>query len=446
MKANYVLVDQKGASPIYMIPKDIESLIKKDLVPDVLKKPLSPSTYKDYFAALLYAEDFYVEKWNDFQLRNVTLQLHEAAIYNKSAKNESAKKDDKIFVAFKIDSAPAKRPFLLSRDFVFVQRSDGKNKKFQGILYRVVKSTMVLVEFDEEFYAQHHPDRKYDISFSFNRVSLKRAHQAISAASSGLFKHYLFPENAIRNSISPFISGSAPCVYNNSQLDLNSNSAVHRILSFKGHPPYLVEGPLCVSSYCGLKNLSKTGRVVREAVLQIYQRSSSNCRILICSPLNSTGDILMRSLKKHKFPESVMFRANAAFREVDGVPDDILPLCAYEGECFSLPSLGELKQFRVIFSTFVSSFRLLNHGINAGHFSHIFLVDSSSATEPETMIPLSSFANENTSVILTGAPNDRTRWVRSDIARNNGLRISYFERLRASNIYSTSNPTFITQL
>jgi helicase MOV-10 len=57
-KASYVL--EKG-SPIYLIPEDIKGLIKKDIVPAVLKQPLSPSTYKHYFAALLYAEDFYLE-------------------------------------------------------------------------------------------------------------------------------------------------------------------------------------------------------------------------------------------------------------------------------------------------------------------------------------------------------------------------------------------------
>ncbi|KAL6531999.1 hypothetical protein OROGR_013969 [Orobanche gracilis] len=141
-----------------------------------------------------------------------------------------------------------------------------------------------------------------------------------------------------------------------------------------------------------------------------------------------------------------MFRANAAFREVDEVPADIIPLCVYEGECFSFPSREELKQFKVIFSTFVSSSRLVNQGIAAGHFSHIFLVDSSSANEPETMIPLSSYANEKTNVILTGAPTNRTGWVRSDIARRNGLMVSYFERLRATNVYNSSDPAFITQL
>ena len=52
---------EKDPLPIYIIPKDIKDSIEKDIVPGVLNKPLSPSTYTDYFAALLYAEDHYIE-------------------------------------------------------------------------------------------------------------------------------------------------------------------------------------------------------------------------------------------------------------------------------------------------------------------------------------------------------------------------------------------------
>lgn len=141
-----------------------------------------------------------------------------------------------------------------------------------------------------------------------------------------------------------------------------------------------------------------------------------------------------------------MFRANAAFRELDEVPDDVLPSCRYKGECFSCPPLQELRAFRVIFSTFVSSFRLHTVGISAGHFSHIFLVDASLAIEPETMIPLSNMAGEETAVIVTGSLEDNVGRVRSYIARSNGLRVSYFERLRKSSRYSSFDPVFITKL
>ncbi|KAJ4710486.1 P-loop containing nucleoside triphosphate hydrolase [Melia azedarach] len=448
-KANYTLI-QKGKMPIYKIPKDIENLIKKDNVPDILKKPLSPSTYKDYFAALLYAEDFYHEKWSNYQLKNVTLELHVAEIYDRSTEKKnlkkSHKKDDKFFVAFKIDSVRERRPFLLSRDFVYARRSGSESRKFQGFLYRVVKSTTVLVEFEKDFYTQHRPNCLYDISFSFNRVCLKRAHQAIEAASDPLFKNFLFPDCVSRKNIPP----SALYLYSNYRLDSDSSSAVRQILSIEGQPPYLVEGPLSVevlkNEYGDITEIvpSKTGIVVRQAVLQIYQHSLKS-RILICAPMNRTCDVLMGDLMDD-IPESDMFRANAAFREMDGVPDDILPLCLYEGECFSCPSLEDLREYRVVFSTFVSSFRLHNEGITAGHFTHIFLVDASSAIEPETIIPLSNLADENTTVIVTGSRYDYPSWVRSDIARLNGLRTSYFERLCESKSYQSSNPRFITQL
>ncbi len=51
----------ENGTPLYAIPEDIKALIKRDIVPPVLKQPLSPSTYKAYFAALLYAEDYYLE-------------------------------------------------------------------------------------------------------------------------------------------------------------------------------------------------------------------------------------------------------------------------------------------------------------------------------------------------------------------------------------------------
>ncbi|KAJ6774885.1 DNA2/NAM7 HELICASE FAMILY [Salix purpurea] len=432
------------ASPnsIYAVPKDIEDLLKRDIVPEVLNELLSPSTYKDYFAALLYAEDFYTEKWSEFQMEKITLKLQEAAIIKKSGRNEyfskSHEKDDKTFVEFEIDSCRERRPFLLSRDFALARPSGQKTEPYQGVIYRVVKNNIVLVEFGEDFYLQHHSTRKYDVSFSFNRVCLKRAHQAIEAASDPSFKNFLFPGFAHRKSIPT----STPLHFFNHKLDVHQRSAVQEILSFRGSPPYVVEGPLCSQKYS--KHLSRTGLVVQEAVLQIYQRSSKH-RILICAPINRTCDDLMQSLK-NDIPESDMFRANAAFREIDEVPIDILPSCVYEKDCFGCPSIQELRKFRVILSTFVSSFRLHNEGIVAGHFSHMFLVDASSATEPETMVALTNLAGENTAVIVTGAPGNRPGWVRSHIAREKGLMRSYFERIRDSQPYSSLHPKFIKQL
>ncbi|KAI5348465.1 hypothetical protein L3X38_001352 [Prunus dulcis] len=164
---------------------------------------------------------------------------------------------------------------------------------------------------------------------------------------------------------------------------------------------------------------------------------STENRILIYAHNNHCWDVLMRSLLK-VIPESDMFRANAAFREIDGVPEDILPSCLYKEPYFSCPPTEELKKFRVIFSTFTSSFRLHHKGLNAGHFSHIFLVDASSAIEPETVVALTNFADKNTTVIVTGERGNRSHWVRAEIAREKGLKISL--------PYRSLSPMFITQL
>ena len=97
-------------------------------------------------------------------------------------------------------------------------------------------------------------------------------------------------------------------------------------------------------------------------------------------------------------------------------------------------------------STFVSSFRLHNEGIEGGHFTHIFLVDASSAIEPEVLVPLTNLTNASTNVVITGAPENQSGWVRSTIARQNGLKTSYFERLRQSKLYRDLNPESITQI
>lgn len=62
-KAKYARLPEKTSS-IFMIPKDIKNFIKNEIVPEVLRKPLSLSTYTDYFAVLLYAEDYYTEVIN----------------------------------------------------------------------------------------------------------------------------------------------------------------------------------------------------------------------------------------------------------------------------------------------------------------------------------------------------------------------------------------------
>ncbi|KAM7272997.1 hypothetical protein ACFE04_027661 [Oxalis oulophora] len=430
-RSRYVILKENST---YKIPKHMEDLMKNNIVPQVLYKPLSQSTYKDYFATLLYAEDFYIEKWNNFLLKDVTLELEDAEIYKKKQmlRNHEDDKRTRIFVKFEIKYIPQERPFLLSRDFIFAQPlGSRKAKLYEGVIYRVVRSNIVLAEFGDDFHHHHEPTRKYNVSFSFNRVCLKRAHEAIESASGSLFKDFIFPEDfSSRKHFSPSLLFPFVC---NFKLDQSQRAAVAAILSLDSAPPYLIDDSGAPYDF----RSSRLKSVILESVLQIYQKRNPIYRILIGAPANRSLDELITSLKG-KIPESHMFRANATFRQRVDVPEDILSSCRYkeDKDCFICPPLKELLKFQVIFTTFMSSVRLRDKGISSGHFSHIFLLDASLTTEPEALVPLASFANTNTAVVVTGKYGQSSTCVRSDIGRKKGLKMSYFERLRNTLLYN----------
>ncbi|XP_010249485.1 PREDICTED: uncharacterized protein LOC104592041 [Nelumbo nucifera] len=430
---------KKHNIPIYAIPEDFKDLIEKDIVPGVLKKPLSPSTYKDYFAALLYAEDFYVEKWKekwkDFHLPNVTLKLHKGEIKKKREAIKKKKSDKKIFVEFQIDLDPKHRPFFLSRDYVYV-RPSGKEVQFQGIIYAVRQRNLIIAEFGGDFLSQHTWNCKHNVTFELNRFCLKRAHQAVEASYDPFFWSFLFPDEVSKVSIPASLGISSD--QNLKLQEILLAQTISRLLS--GSRLHLIEGQLSVDPHHD--TLSTTGVVIKKLIIQLYQ-TSPDCRILVSTSRNRACDLLLGSLMK-EIPKSHMFRGNATFRGYDDVLDDILPLCSYEEEeeLFTWPSVEELQNFKVIISTYITSARLHEHGICAGHFSHIFLVDASSVTEPEAIVSLVNLADNRTCVIVTGALGNCSRFVRSEIGRANGLKVSYFQRLLKREPYQTLNPIY----
>ncbi|CAD5195100.1 unnamed protein product [Musa acuminata subsp. malaccensis] len=449
----------KRTTPRYDIPEHLQVMIKRDIVPPVLKMPLSPQNYAEYFATLLYAEDYEQEKLSDYLLSEVTLDLRpktEFRTRNAGQTGKSSKKQNDVypFVAFEIDAVPERRPYLLSRDYVILKPSGNTDAApFKGVIVRVVKSTTVLAEFELDFHKQHSPAKKYDVNFSFNRVCLKRSHVAVSAATDPLLCKILFPDPT-----PPTNSSCSPIFQASLNIRDSKIRTLRRIQNLEGLVPYLIDGPLIdhrplsdmeaesnLSITGARSNLSITGHIIREAIVRIY-RASSDCRILVCSPRNKTCDALMQSLFD-EIPETKLFRAYAAFRDWDLVPEDIMPTCMYEGECFVCPPPDELQQFAVVASTFMSSFRLHSAGIRADHFTHIFLVDASSAMEPEATVALASLVSEKTVIVITGSLNDGPKWVRSGMARRKtGLKRSLFHRLREREPYRNIDPMYISIL
>ena len=79
------------------------------------------------------------QKWSDYKLLNVTVELHDAAVYMKPDQqkkfHENEETEDKIFVAFKIDNIPERRPYLLSRDLAYARPSGCEVEPFQVVIF-----------------------------------------------------------------------------------------------------------------------------------------------------------------------------------------------------------------------------------------------------------------------------------------------------------------------
>lgn len=70
-----------------------------------------------------------------------------------------------------------------------------------------------------------------------------------------------------------------------------------------------------------------------------------------------------------------------------------------------------------------------------GHFDYIFVDEAGQACEPEVMIPIKTMAGPETNIILSGDPMQLGPIVRSSIARQLGLQMSYLDRLMALDMY-----------
>lgn len=102
---------------------------------------------------------------------------------------------------------------------------------------------------------------------------------------------------------------------------------------------------------------------------------------------------------------------------------------------FAIPPLDILLSYRVVVCTLVSAGILHGIGVRRGHFSHIFVDEAGQATEPMSMIPIKTLANDLANVVLAGDPQQLEAPARSPLARAMGLKLSYLERLMELPLY-----------
>ena len=169
-----------------------------------------------------------------------------------------------------------------------------------------------------------------------------------------------------------------------------------------------------------------------EAILQLLNQSP-RARILVCAPSNSAADIV--ALRLLTLSTDELFRCNASFRDPGSVPPQLAPYTCRSGNTYALPSMDTLTKYKVVVSTCNNASFGYNLGIPQGHWTHIFVDEAGQASEPEVLAAVKPLALEHTRIILSGDPKQLGPIIRSSIAREHGLGVSYMERLMERPIY-----------
>ncbi|KAH0662190.1 hypothetical protein KY284_027121 [Solanum tuberosum] len=377
MRDSYSIFRHKLLS--YPIPRDVRQMIEKKQFPDVIGEGLRRDNYVAYFRTLLAIEEIKMEEdMRDYDMESVTM-----------------KRRGPHFLSLHVPGLAERRPSLVDGDHIFAKLATTYASEiitpYQCYIHRV-EAEEVFLKFDKEFHDNHVGRNLYNVQFAFNRMGVRRLHQAIEATES-LDGEILFPSviSSTRNIQAAVLAPLSSCMLNKEQ-----TSAVEKILGCEGGAPYVIHGP---------PGTGKT-RTLIEAIIQLHIMRK-DARVLVCAPSNSAADHILEKLVSQQnveVQEHEIFRLNALTRLLDDVNPSCLWFCNVEDNAFKCPLLRELRRYRIIISTYASAFLLYAQGIKRGHLSHIFLDEAGQASEPDTMIPLSHLLRKETVVVLAGDP------------------------------------------
>lgn len=235
------------------------------------------------------------------------------------------------------------------------------------------------------------------------------------------------------------ISGEkSDLLWYNKNLNIVQKEAVKNILRGETRPlPYIVFGPPGTGKTC----------TIIEAILQLSVNVRDS-RILVATPTNTAADLLTQQIiDSNLFPdEGHIVRVvgyNAIEREK--IPERLLKYCttidiARPGtakdkmqvtasglklQC----NVNVLKKYRITIATCNLIGSLMQLQFPRDHFTHAVIDECGQCIEPEALIPV-TFLNKLTGqAIFAGDPMQLGPVVLSRHAVNNGLQISFLERL-----------------
>jgi helicase MOV-10 len=145
-------------------------------------------------------------------------------------------------------------------------------------------------------------------------------------------------------------------------------------------------------------------------------RRDEDVRVLVCTPSDGATRLFAERLAATGLDSARLYRLDAS-----------LP---YEEEAISqIPGHERLLAFSVVLSTCSKSAILQNLDVPVGHFSYIVIDEAAQAEEPLVMIPILTFSDQYTNIILAGDPDQLGPIIESPTAARSGLGKSYFQRL-----------------
>ncbi|KAJ1298699.1 hypothetical protein BS78_01G473800 [Paspalum vaginatum] len=404
----------KHRLPQFAIPADIRELIESKQRPDVLSEELSMINYAQFFSTLLVMEEINLEE----EMRTYDMD------------GVSMRRRGMNFLCLEVPGLAEKRPSLVQGDFIVARYAGNDAQPYQGYIHKV-EADEIFLQFDHQFHLNHRDRNLYHVSFMYNRVSMRRLYKSIHDAEF-LGPSILFPCQSPCRAVKRW-----PFKPLNRHINTEQTDAVAKILGCRGVPPYVIHGP---------PGTGKTMTII-EAVLQLYT-TKKRANILICAASNTAADHALEKLlhASYLIRPSDIFRLNAQSRQYEDVNDDFIRFCFFEDRIFKCPPLQALVRYKIVISTYTSSYLLQAEGIRRGHFTHIFLDEAGQASEPEAMVPLSGLCGRDTVVVLAGDPMQLGPVVYCKQAEKDGLGISYLQRLFDFDQYQTGNPNYITKL
>jgi helicase MOV-10 len=155
--------------------------------------------------------------------------------------------------------------------------------------------------------------------------------------------------------------------------------------------------------------------------VQLVRRDES-VRVLACTPSDAATHLFAERLAAAGLDSARLYLLDASLPYEEDASDDA-------GAISQIPGHERLLGFSVVLSICSKAATLQNLDVPVGHFSHIVIDEAAQAEEPLVMIPIVTFSNAYTNIILASDPNQLGRVIESPTAARSGLGKSYFQRL-----------------